>query len=95
MNGDEHVANRDKNELLKRLKTDAQVGTPIWEQQRMGIIVRCTEDIERSIKSFENTMEKNANASDKLAARVFWLNFILGVMSAIGVAFTVLQFFKR
>jgi len=95
MIGDEHVANRDKNELLRRLMTDAQVGTQTWEQQRMGIIVRCTEDIETAIKSFETTMEKNATASDKLANRVFWLNVILAAIAAVGATFTVLQFFKH
>ncbi len=94
MNGDEHVKDRDKNDLLKRLHTDAEVGTKVWEQQRMGIIVRCTEDIEKGLKSFEGTVEKSATASDKLAGRVFWLNVMLGLISVLGVVFTVLQFFK-
>ena len=43
----------------------------------MGIIVRCTEDLESSLKSFEDSMNENANSNDKLAKKVFYLDIIL------------------
>lgn len=57
----------------------------------MGIIVRCTEDVEKALGSLEESMNGNAQASDALATKVFWLNVILAVATAIGTVAAVVQ----
>lgn len=53
----------------------------------MTILVRCADDLERSIKDF-------TAANDKLSTRVFWLNVILTALTAVGTAFTVWSVLK-
>jgi hypothetical protein len=43
MPDDVYVRGTSENELLSELKGTAQPGSPVFEQQRMGILVRCTE----------------------------------------------------
>ena len=63
------------------------------EQQKMGVIVRCTEDLEKALGSLEKSM--NLNASDKLATEVYWLNVIPVIATAIGTIATLVQLFVR
>ena len=49
-----HVAGKDKNEILESLTKIAQVGSPVHEQQKAAITVRCTEDIETALLSKKN-----------------------------------------
>ena len=80
------VEGRNKNELLNSLLKDS-VGVPIFEQQRMGIIVRCTEDLEAVIK-------RHQESNDRLSNRILWLNIILGAFTIIGTCIAIYQFFK-
>ena len=41
-----HVEGKNKNEILEALVGTAQPGSSVHEQQKMGIIVRSTEDLE-------------------------------------------------
>ena len=82
MNGDEYVRDKDKEQLLAALYTDAQVGSKVFEQQRMGIFVRCTEDIQGSIDRF-------AKSNERLSGRLLWLNIILGIFTIAGTVISV------
>ena len=42
-----YVEGKDKNEILNALAGTAQPGSAVDEQQKMGIVVRCTEDLRR------------------------------------------------
>lgn len=44
-----HIMGKDKNEILNGLVGTAEPGSPVHEQQKMGIIVRCTEDLEKAL----------------------------------------------
>lgn len=44
-----YVKGKTKNEILDALSGTAQAGSPIHEQQKMGIVVRATEDIEAAL----------------------------------------------
>jgi len=88
-----YVEGKDKNEILTALVDTAEPGSRAHEQQKMGIIVRCTEDLEKALGSLEKSMNDNARASDKLATKVFWLNVILAIATAIGTVAAVAQFF--
>ncbi|EOE6055862.1 hypothetical protein ACVDQD_003764, partial [Vibrio cholerae] len=84
-----HVKDKSKNEILEAMVGTAMPTSPAHEQQKAGIIVRCTEDIEKSIKSLENQLVKNADASDRMGEKVFWLNIILAVATLVGAVATV------
>ena len=90
-----YVEGKDKNEILSALVGTAQPGSPVHEQQKMGIVVRCTEDLEKALGSLEKSMNDNASASDKLAAKVYWLNVILAIATAVGTIATMAQLFIR
>jgi len=64
-----YVEDRNKNEILTALVDTAEPGSRAHEQQKMGIIVRCTEDVEKALGGLEKSMNDNARASDKLANR--------------------------
>ncbi len=66
-----HVKDMSKNEILEAMVGTAMPTSPAHEQQKAGIIVRCTEDIEKSIKSLENQLVKNADASDRMGGESF------------------------
>jgi len=62
----------------------------------MGIIVRCTEDIEKAFASLEKSMNKNALSNEHLATKVYWLNIILTVATAVAAIVSVAgPFFKK
>lgn len=90
-----YVEGKDKNEILNALVGTGQPGSPVHEQQKMGIVVRCTEDLIEAIGSLEKSMNDNAGASDKLAAKVYWLNVILAIATAVGTVAALAQLFIR
>lgn len=90
-----YVEGKDKNEILKALVDTAEPGSRAHEQQKMGIVVRCTEDMEKALGSLEKSMNHNSSVSDKLATKVYWLNVILAIATAIGVIATIVQLFIR
>lgn len=82
MQGDEYVVGKTKEELLRSLYTDAQVGSKVFEQQRMAIFVRCTDDLLTSVDRF-------TSSNNKLSGQLFWLNIILGIFTIAGTVLTV------
>ena len=88
-----YVHGKDKNEILDDLVKVAHPGSDIHEQQKMGIIVRCTEDIEKALASLEKSMNNNALASDKLATKIYWLNVILATATVVAAIVAVAQFY--
>jgi len=87
MDGDEYIKGRDKEDLLRALYGDSQVGSQVHEQQRMAIFVRCTEDIQSSIDSF-------TESNNRLSGRLFWLNVTLGAFTIVGTVLTIWSLIK-
>ena len=90
----EYVENKDKNQILRDLNSTAKPGSVVFEQQKMGIIVRCTEDLEKALHSLEKAMNNNADSSNNLAQKIIWLNWLLLVVTIVGVVFTAMQIIK-
>ncbi len=61
------------------------------EQQKAAITVRCAEDIETSLKFLEDQLEKNAESSDKVGNKIFWLNVVLAIATLVGAIATVVM----
>jgi len=56
--------------------------------------VRCVSDLELALKSLEESQNKNAEASEKLAGRVFWLNLALTFATVVLAVVAVLTFLR-
>lgn len=86
------IEKKSKNQLVEEL---SKLGYPNLdhEKQKMAILVRCTEDLEESLKSLEDSMNSNANSSNNLADKVMWLNTILTVATVIGTFIAVYKLF--
>ena len=84
-----YVEGKNKNEILEELVKTANPNSVVHEQQKAGIIVRCTEDLESSFKSLEEQLVKNATSSDKVGNRIFWLNVVLAIATIVGTIATV------
>ena len=80
---EDYVKDKTKEQLVKELSGTADPGSPTHEQMKMGIIMRCTQDLEKSLKSLETSMNLNADSSQNLARKVFWLNWILVIATVI------------
>ena len=80
----------NKTEILDKIGT-VRPDTPANEQMKAAIMVHCSEDIERALASLERSMNRNADSSDSLASKVFWLNIVLTAATIGGVA---VAFFK-
>src|SRR2546425_4776624 len=68
-----YVERKDKNQILKELIDTAEPGSRAHEQQKTGILLRCTEDLERAPRSLEKSMNNSVNAAGKLATKICWL----------------------
>lgn len=81
-----------KNEMLRELSGTGEVGSLNYEQKRMAIFVKATEDIEnalaslrQAIGSLEVSTNANAKSSDNLARKVYWLNVVIAAAMVLGV----------
>ena len=82
-----YVAGKDKNTILEEMKGTAQPGSAVHEQQKSAIVVRCTEDLERTFREL-------AEASDKLTNRIYWLNIAVFLATFIGVIVALISLLK-
>lgn len=92
MADDVYVRGKDKNQLLSELVGTAQPGSVVHEQQKMGILVRCTEDLEAAVGHLRQSIAEGAESSNRLASKVFWLNFLIATATVAGV---LIALFKK
>ena len=85
---------KSKNEILSMVGEKALATSEMNEHLVAAITVRCTEDLEQAMKNLEESQRQNAVASDKLAGRVYGLNFVLTVATVIGTIIAVLTFLR-
>jgi hypothetical protein len=88
---DHLILNKSKSEILSMIGHAAEPGTRLHEQLVAAITVRCTEDLEQSLKSLENSQIRSSESTERLSRRVFWLNVILTAATVIGALATVVQ----
>ncbi len=89
-----YTEGKTKNELLEKLEGTAHFGSQVWDQMKVGIAVRCTEDIENSIKSLENQIKESSDSSKKLNKSLLWLNIVLTSATVVGAIATALMAYK-
>lgn len=83
-----------KDELLKTLHKNSEVGSTRFEQQKTAIFVQCVKDIEKSIAELNASINTNSSSSISLAKKVFWLDIILTLATCIGVLIAYFEYFK-
>lgn len=89
-----YIRDKDKNQILEELYGTAEPGSTVHEQQKMGIIVRCTEDLEKAMDALRHSAEQNAKSSESLGRKVFWLNIVVGAATIVGAIATAYQAFQ-
>jgi hypothetical protein len=82
-----YVEGKDKNQILKEMYTTAHPGSVTHEQQKAGIIVRCTEDIEKALR-------ETSESATTLSKKVYFLNWVLTIATIIGGIATALLAYK-
>ncbi len=90
-----HVKDRDKNQILEEMVGTARPDSPVFEQQRSAIIVRCTEDLEKSISQINDAIVGSSKENQKLNKRLFWLNFLIATATIVGVVIKVIELSKK
>lgn len=65
-----YVQGKTKSEILDEMADTAQTGSQIHEQQKSGIIVRSTEDIQVALGKQTNATRKVNNALEQLNSRI-------------------------
>jgi hypothetical protein len=88
MPDDKYIKNKTKEEILADLKGTAEPSSVVHEQQKMAIIVRCTQDLEKSLKSLEESQIKSSESTNKLSNRLVWLEITLVVATIVGAIAT-------
>lgn len=89
MPDDKYIKNKTKEEILADLKGTAEPGSIVYEQQKMAIIVRCVQDLEKSLKSLEESIIKSSESTNNLSNRLFWLEVFLVIATIVGAIATV------
>lgn len=88
------IDGKDLDELLEDLGKVAQPGSVVHELQKTAINVKIAEMVSDSIISLEQSMNRNAESSDRLSKKVYWLNIILTVVTVIMTALTLGLFIR-
>ncbi len=90
MSSDGYVKDKTKEDLLSELPETANVASPVFEQQRMGIVVRCTQDLEARLTDLTSALSNGIKSGTDLNKRLVWLNGVLTVATLIGAFATLL-----
>lgn len=94
MANDAYIKGKDKNQLLSELLGTAQPGSSVHEQQKMAILVRCTEDLEAVLDRLRQSLAESSVAADRLASKVFWLNVVITCATVAGVIVAIVAIYK-
>jgi hypothetical protein len=65
-----YVKGKTKNQILEELTGTAEPGSPVHEQQKMGILVRCTEDLEQRAVDLGNALGRATQVLDDRVERL-------------------------
>jgi hypothetical protein len=68
----------------------AMPGSPVHEQQKMGIIVRCTEDLENKLDALTKVIDDSNKTNAQLGDKVYALNRTLANATWVGAIATTI-----
>lgn len=83
-------------ELAGEFSKETSHNTLKGEQYQVAVMAKCTEEIaatvgtvSQAVGNFRRSVEEIGKKSDELSQRIFWLNVILAVATAVGAIATV------
>ncbi len=77
---DSYIKDKNKKQLIRELNGTALPGSVVHEQQKMAILVACTEDLETAISS--------------LTRKITVLDWAIGAATVVGAVATILMAYK-
>lgn len=77
---DNYIKDKNKRQLIKELNGTALPGSVVHEQQKMAILVACTEDLETVISN--------------LTRKITYLDYAIAAATIVGAAATALMAYK-
>ncbi|MCR4336940.1 MAG: hypothetical protein NUV91_03955 [Candidatus Omnitrophica bacterium] len=90
-----NVSTKSKEELLEEFANRTSHNTLEGEQYTAAIIIKSSADIQASAKEikeavdqFKRVAEDIGKSSDRLSAKLFWLNVVLAIATVIGTVAT-------
>jgi hypothetical protein len=102
MSDEAYIKDKSKAQILADLVGTAHPGSPVHEQQKMAIIVRCVEDVEGKIGSLTDVIDAANRSNAELANKLYTLNFTLtaatwvaGIATAIGTVIAFLNLYVQ
>lgn len=88
---DAYIKGKNSEELLADLYGKGEPGSVVHEQIKTAAYVRGLQELGEAVSALRRSMEENAQQSDKLAKRVFWLNWALLGATVVGAIATAIQ----
>ncbi len=94
MASDVYIKDKTKEQILAELHGTAEPGSVVHEQQKMAILVRCTQDLERRISELTGAIEGASKESKDLGVKVVSLTRILAIATVLGAIATAVGVLK-
>lgn len=88
---DAYIKGKSSEELLADLSGKGEPGSVVHEQIKTAAYVRGLQELGEAVGVLRRSMEKNAEQADKLALRVYWLNWALFGATVVGAVATAIQ----
>ena len=86
--------NKSAEEILELIGKQQSHNTLLGEQYSAAITVRVSRDIETALNNLKDTIADSAEKSDKFSNRIYFLNWVLTIATAVGAIATVLLAIK-
>ncbi|MBB1274596.1 hypothetical protein [Psychromonas sp. SR45-3] len=83
------IHDKTKGQILDEMASSPRTGERINEVEKAAISVKCSEDIVNALTSLEAQLKLNSDSSDRVGNKIFWLNIVLAIATAVGAAATV------
>jgi len=65
------------SEIIENLRTDAQVGSRAYEQQKAKLNYHLIKLMSKSIEDLNRSIDRASKSSERLSKILIWLNFII------------------
>ena len=88
------IKNMDINELLKTIEGKNR-NNERADQVKYTIMVRCAEGLVNSFGEMKESIDKNAESSNALSKKLYWLNVVLALATIIIAGAAILDIYYK
>jgi hypothetical protein len=82
----EHIKGKSKDQILDAMVGTAERGSVVHEQLKMAIVARSTDELGARMAELGTAIKDSSASADRLGRKLFWLNVILVIATAVGAA---------